>query len=360
MKSNKLIYFLIFIISFIQSSFILLSNNNSFDLIERTNNSVTFKYNNDAQSERVIIAIRKANDSIPKLDLKNKYKINDSVNKLSEFANIDNKYFILVDSSNFKTLGKNIISLQPSTGYSFDIYYINKESFTTETLTFNTLAAEPTKQANQIAFIGNETESITLIWTNGNGKGRVIFASMYEINELPVDGVVYKSSKNFLDSVSKIKNNSETYCVYNSLFDSEKRVTIKNVGYGDYFFRIFEFNGSADSINYLTSFGKSNPRNKFIYILKAPQALFPENVTKNSFDAKWEHVIRSQGYLLEVAEDEAFTKLFDIFNPADVGYCESINVDGLKPNTTYFYRLRTIGYDDISEYSNVIKVKTKK
>ena len=358
MKQFLKINLIIFILLNLFISF-LYSKNVSLNILERTDTSVKFLLNNDTQSERVIIAIRKAKDSIPKLDFKNKYNINENVTKLSEFANIDNKYFVLVDSSNFKTLGKNIISLKPSTCYSFDIYYINKESYITESLTFNTLASEPTKQANQIAFIGNETESITLIWTNGNGKGRIIFASMYEINELPVDGVIYKSSTNFLDSLSKIKNNSETYCVYNSLFDM-KRVTIKNVGYGDYFFRIFEFNGSADSINYLTSFGKSNPRNKFIYILKAPKALLAENVTKNSFDAKWEHVIRSQGYLLEVAEDEAFTKFIDIFNPADVGYCEAINVDGLLPNTTYFYRLRTIGYDDISEYSNVIKVKTKK
>jgi len=370
MKRNQSLTIIITFIAVIFSYNFLISENLSFNIIKKTDKDITFKYSNNFATERVIMIIRDAKDSIFTIDTNfdyNKYDIrnndfskkNNAV-KLSEFPNIENKYFVLVDSSNLKTIEKSVSSLKPVTKYSIDLYKINKDKFSTESFPFVTLAPEPTEQASQIAFIGNETDKITLTWTNGNGTGRVIFASMDTIKDFPVDGVEYKPSRFFSDSVSKIKNNSETFCVYNSLLDKEKKITINNVGYGDYFFRIFEFNGSKDSVNYLTSSNKSNPRNKFIYILKAPKALEAENVTNNSFDAKWKHVLRCQGYLLEVAEDESFTKLFDIFNPADVGYCESINVDGLKPNTTYFYRLRTIGYDDISDYSNIIKVKTKK
>ncbi len=370
MKKNQTLTFIITFIAVFFSFNSLISEYLSFNIIKKTDTEITFKYNNTSASERVIMIIREAKDTIYTIDKNfdyNKYDIRNNdftkkndANKLSEFTNIENKYFVIVDSSNLKNIEKSVASLKPSTKYSIDIYKINKDNFSTESFPFVTLAPEPTEQARQIAFLGKESDAITLTWTNGNGKGRVIFASMDTIKDFPVDGVEYKPSRIFSDSVSKIKNNSETYCVYNSLLDSEKRITIKNVDYGDYFFRIFEYNGNKDSINYITSSNKSNPRNKFIYILKAPKALDAEKVTNNSFDAKWKHVLRCQGYLLEVAEDEAFTKMIDIFNPADVGYCESINVDGLKPNTIYFYRLRTIGYDDISEYSNIIKVKTKK
>ncbi len=360
MKRNQTLTLIITFIAIFFSFNSLISENLSFNIIKKTDTEITFKYSNTSATDRVIVIIREAKDSIFKIDINNKFKTNDSALKLSEFTNIDKKYFVLVDSSNLKTIEKSVAFLKPVTKYSIDLYKINKDKFSTESFPFATLAPEPTEQASQIAFIGKETDKITLTWTNGNGTGRVVFASMDTIKDFPLDGVEYKSSRFFSDSVSKVKNNSETFCVYNSLLDSEKRITINNVGYGDYFFRIFEFKGSKDSINYLTSSTKSNPRNKFIYILKAPKALDAEKVTNNSFDAKWKHVLRCQGYLLEVAEDEAFTKMIDIFNPADVGYCESINVDGLKPNTIYFYRLRTIGYDDISEYSNIIKVKTKK
>lgn len=361
MVLEKKYFIILFAIICFYSGTCLYSSNASVNFLKRTDTAVKFSYSNNDAKERTIIIIREALHPALKIDVKKKYETVVNRDKLSELANIESNYFIIADSNNLSILDKELISLSPSTGYFIDVYNIDKKNtITMNSFAFLTLAPEPSEQAYQIAFIGKETESITLTWTVGNGKGRIVFASRDSIIELPEDGVEYKPSVNFSDKESEVKNNSGTFCVYNSILNLEKRVTVKNIDYGEYFFRIFEFNGIGDSINYLTSSNKTNPRSKFIYVLKAPVALNAENIAKNSFDARWEHVERCQGYLLEVAEDEEFTKLIDIFNPADVGYCESINVDGLKSNTSYFYRLKTIGYEDISDYSNVIRVKTNK
>src|SRR4029079_13392894 len=81
--------------------------------------------------------------------------------------------------------------------------------------------------------------------------------------------------------------------------------------------------------------------------------------TRSSFMATWRSISGAKGYLLDVSTDNAFSNYADGYHDRDVGYVTGRAVTGLKPETTYYYRVRTYTAASPGEYSNVTMATTQ-
>ena len=98
-------------------------------------------------------------------------------------------------------------------------------------------------------------------------------------------------------------------------------------------------------------------------VLEAPTAIEPTstNITSSSFTASWVAPAGTAAdkYRLEVAKDAKFTNLVPGYeNLAVPGNQTSWEVTGLRPDVTYYYRVKVVAGGATSEDSNIISVKT--
>lgn len=73
-----------------------------------------------------------------------------------------------------------------------------------------------------------------------------------------------------------------------------------------------------------------------------PVASAATGVTDDSFFANWSAVAGASSYELDVAEDPGFLTYVPGFEARDVGLVTTYEVTGLNPETTYYYRVRTV------------------
>ncbi|MGA9119672.1 MAG: fibronectin type III domain-containing protein [Bacteroidota bacterium] len=90
----------------------------------------------------------------------------------------------------------------------------------------------------------------------------------------------------------------------------------------------------------------------------APIASAATNVTASSFTANWQSVTGASGYRLDVSTDAAFSTLLTNYTDKDVPGAVTCAVDGLNPNTPYYYRVRAYNGGGTSGNSNIIQVTT--
>ena len=94
-------------------------------------------------------------------------------------------------------------------------------------------------------------------------------------------------------------------------------------------------------------------------IVPPPVVVTPENVTHNSFTAKWNAVTGATGYLLSVyTKDGRANIFFSDYNDKPVGNVISHTVTGVAPNTTYFYTVKAVAGGAISVASVEVSVTT--
>ncbi|WP_420386229.1 DUF6443 domain-containing protein [Roseivirga sp.] len=84
--------------------------------------------------------------------------------------------------------------------------------------------------------------------------------------------------------------------------------------------------------------------------LGTPSINAASNTTDKSFQANWTLVTGANSYELMVSEDASFTSLVPNYGPKTT-QANSIVVNGLDPNTTYYYKVRALGQGYISNYS---------
>jgi hypothetical protein len=80
--------------------------------------------------------------------------------------------------------------------------------------------------------------------------------------------------------------------------------------------------------------------------------------TRSSFMATWENVSDAKGYLLDVSTSNSFSSYVDGYHDLDVGNVNGRAVTGLKPGTTYYYRVRAYSAASSGAYSNVTTATT--
>jgi len=148
--------------------------------------------------------------------------------------------------------------------------------------------------------------------------------------------IIYENLE--IDNVSSIK------------IDNLKQNTI-------YYCRLKSYNFEAVS-NYSEIF-----KVKTLYsIPDAPIALKATNISQNSFNANWSEIdlVEENGsYLIDISLDRSFTKILLVWQNVNCKKenTRKINI-GIKPNTTYYYRIKSKNNYGVSQYSNIINVDT--
>lgn len=92
--------------------------------------------------------------------------------------------------------------------------------------------------------------------------------------------------------------------------------------------------------------------------LPAPTALPATSISYSMFAANWETSQSFDSIKLYAAKDSNFTLPVAKYNPATI-VANSWGVDGLVPNTKYFYRVKSFLSGKSSAYSNIISTVTK-
>ena len=110
-------------------------------------------------------------------------------------------------------------------------------------------AAEPNVQTFSIVASSSSCDEIDLVMFPGDGSRRIVIASASApVSSFPVDGVGYAAGT-FFGSGSDLGNNN--YVVYNQ---NSTSLTVTGLEGGiEYYFAVFEFNGSGGNSNYLLS-----------------------------------------------------------------------------------------------------------
>jgi phosphodiesterase/alkaline phosphatase D-like protein len=95
-------------------------------------------------------------------------------------------------------------------------------------------------------------------------------------------------------------------------------------------------------------------------LLVPPQVINAANIGSSSFIAQWNPVCVANQYRIDVSEDPNFTTFLSGYQNLNVGNNLSVNVTGLEPTTTYYYRVRAINSNTgtISGNSNSIATTT--
>lgn len=140
-------------------------------------------------------------------------------------------------------------SLPVGTLLYFAAYATNSigTTLTTES-SFYTYASQPTTQASSISFSNTGMTSMTVSWTNGNGANRIVVVKASGTPNAPTNGITYTANTVF-GSGGTIGTGE--YVVYNGTGNT---VDITGLtGSTTYTFKVFEYNGSAGTENYLTS-----------------------------------------------------------------------------------------------------------
>ncbi len=157
------------------------------------------------------------------------------------------------------TLTFNQSGLSAGTKYYYQIYPYNGSGGSINYLTTSplagsrtTLIAEPTIQSTDIFLPNGTSNSITVNFTDGNGSGHLIVVKAgTSVDSEPVDGVTYTPNTIF-GSGSNLGNLN--YVVGNT----SGPVTVTGLVNGTtYTFKVFEYNGSGGSENYLPLSGST-------------------------------------------------------------------------------------------------------
>lgn len=155
-----------------------------------------------------------------------------------------------------------VTALSAGTEYYFAVYEFNGATTpnyrTSDAPVSNryTLVAEPTTQASGLAISAPLEVSMSgFSWTDGNGSSRILVAKAGSaVDGFPADGTAYSYSTNF-GSGSQIGAGNYVVWIGAGQPDRISSLTRDVV----YHFRLFEFNGSATTVNYNTNAAAGNP-----------------------------------------------------------------------------------------------------
>ncbi len=252
-----------------------------------------------------------------------------------------------------------VTGLSPETEYYFAVYEFNGDATpnyrTSDEPVSNryTLATEPATQASGLSISSPAGLSMSgFTWTDGNGASRILVAKAGSaVDSLPVDGTSYSYSTNF-GSGSQIGTGN--YVVW---IGAGQPARISDLSYDVvYHFRLFEFNGSATTVNYNTNSAAGNP------LSQTTIAVNPGSIVSNlaitaigtdQFTITWTKGITGTNTLVVVkaltlpsdptdmtsyTADPVFGDGDDLGSGSYVVYNgtgESVTVTGLTPGTLY-------------------------
>ncbi|MGI6369930.1 MAG: fibronectin type III domain-containing protein [Candidatus Kapaibacterium sp.] len=286
------------------------------------------------------------------------------LNELEKYG--DNNYLLYYEKNNkLEKIELLIMAHNPNASYFIDVFTTksarsgSKASKLDTVISFpiTILANMPDKQASNVVCRNMTSNSLEISCQNGNGRGRIIVASLNAEAEKPRNGQEYKVGK-FADTNCLIGKHS--YVVYNSTIMSDLFVKLDNLQQGAYYFAAYEFNGEGKFINYNL---KEENRNTRQYTLPVPPPKMKpaKDITQNSFIMNWEPIEDVLRYEISLSKDENFVTVDEFFNNADIGDTNEFPFENLEEGITYYCKVRAIMKNSRpSEYSEVQKVQLKK
>ncbi len=149
-----------------------------------------------------------------------------------------------------------------------------------------TLDTEPTVPASSIAYSGVTSTSMRLTWTRGNGENNIVVARAGSAAPSPTDGTTYGSSTAYGAATAAI---STGYVVYDGTANTAEITNL--IPNTEYYFAIYEYSGSGDDINYLTTGAVTGNRYTLVSepTAQAHDITFSEMTqgTNNEFKVNW-------------------------------------------------------------------------
>ncbi|MFZ4796458.1 MAG: FG-GAP-like repeat-containing protein [Bacteroidia bacterium] len=196
--------------------------------------------------------------SLADFDNDNKIDIgvcNNGNNNISIFKN--NSVVGTINSTSFATQVNFSVSSGPIDLFASDlnndgkleVLVSNNASSNISILRNRIIANEPTNIASNLVFSNTTPTSATLTFTKGNGSRRIVVAKATNaVNSAPLDSFSYLAKDTFGLGTQIGTGN---YVVYS---DTGNTVNVKGLNPGNnYYFAVYEYNGTAGFSNYLTS-----------------------------------------------------------------------------------------------------------
>lgn len=160
---------------------------------------------------------------------------------------------------NSTSVATSITNLRPGTEYHFAFFEfngVNQPQYKTPSYNASvTTRSIPTVASSNVIITKTDGKELGLAWTNGNGQRRIIVAKQgSNFTSVPVNGTDYNSNSIF---GSGQQLGTGEYVVYDDNFNA---ATITGLNPAtEYYFKIFEYDGTGTNTIYLTSsFGSIN------------------------------------------------------------------------------------------------------
>ncbi|MFW5757358.1 MAG: InlB B-repeat-containing protein [Bacteroidota bacterium] len=152
------------------------------------------------------------------------------------------------------------------------------------------------------------------------------------------------------EEFTELMENYENVIVENT-FPDPGVLEIENVLPGQYFYRLAAENE-----------GESDLYSNLITVSMPTQLTQPEEITQNGFRVTWIPAHGARSYFVDVATDQEFTEIVPGYQMHPPDNDSVLWVDGLTPDTKYFYRVH-VKYDEetivASETNNVTTADTE-
>ncbi len=232
------------------------------------------------------------------------------------------------------------------------------------------ISAEPTQQDSTITFSSVGTSSITVNWVNGDAANRIVVAkSGSSVSFSPTDATA--SSGVNSDFSSATDQGSGNKIVYDG---TGSTVTVTGLNPATtYYFRVYGYNGTGTTVNYLTNTATGNPNNQTT--LSSEPTLQDSTITFSSISASsmtvsWlngdgaNHIVvaKASGAIGGTPTDGSTYSANSTFGSGGTiaaneyvvynGTGTSVVVTGLSASTTYYFRV--FGYSGSSSTSNYL------
>lgn len=146
--------------------------------------------------------------------------------------------------------------------------------------------------------------------------------------------------------VSTLENFSSIISEFDDFEVSGTTKTVTGLETGKtYYYRVRAYDSAGGTISANSSVQSA------LTIPANPPSSSATSVSQNSFRANWSNVSGETGYLLDVSETEDFSTDFPMGYPNKMVTGTSLNVTGLQPGKTYYYRVRSTNGSGASGYS---------
>lgn len=359
---NKLIITTIILI------FTLISCGNTEEIIKdktitdlaKTENSIGFYLYTKEKSRKVVVIRNKT--TIAKLPNSKESYNDDLVSKFTKLDYVeenDKNTENYVAYDNTENGFVHIKELKANTKYSIDIYVVDDKGVNLlETFDASTVAEKPKENADNLVFTHVTDSNIGIGWKNGNGERRLVLMSKDTTPIMPINGRGYFALPEFGNKANQIPG-TNTYVIYNGSMKKDMFLDIKIPEPGKYFFYVAEYNGEGETANYNLTTTNTNPRFKVTKLIP-PVANKVTEFLEETFMVSWSKVNDAVSYEVMVAYDKDFNNLVDTYEGANVGNTTVFEIYAEDKSKTYYYKVRAIGEESVSIYSEPIEVKFKK